>query len=976
MNESDVKNHIQHTSNEKIRILQISDLHLFSDPTSSALHRRRKADEVVQDISKLCQQWWDAYKHNLEEMPSFDGLIVSGDLVDALKIGRYTDPNSSNTEVQAVSHQFVCDVIIDTLQKILKDSHVIPERSSCMIIPGNHDILRTERSNHEKGIKLEGRIRGYFENVNRIFTSASPGENIDDYFGSPVVSMIGDPDRGIVVLIGLDSNQNAYLYDEDLYDYGLVQVTQMKRLKNFLQVLGNRLPNTPIYPVVTLHHHLLSVEKLEQKTSLGLRDVMSSVVLDGRNVIEELSRSRISLATHGHMHESIIQRVAYWDFSRRSGRKKGAPPPLLHVVGCPSLYRSEGDDDHALGGGLILDIDLDRGTSRVDVLDNSFEEMTSTTVVFPLVSASRVSPAEMRVYKRLCEWTESKNPSDGFPFVSKALPEKSILFKHAREMMWSEYGYALLGSIPKLPSRNDQLQKNMEEILKGGVDLPVDKNDPNIPEKSYRLLIALMYDENQEPYILLNNQIPLRETSYGAWDSLLLPAFKNINELLKNLRNDLNRIHDNLVIQEISETSEDHKRFSGVKKALSSLPSTTDRALQDELIDFGSREFYKFSPVDGQPQRYNMTISAFPRFSYSQDDSKSLSSAISHLKKITPHHVFRWEPNKEDKESDNGFVWFPINHWRSCPALIARNADILHWIEQEISSKDPRTHASWLICGHGGDKQTNLGISDIDIRPFSDTTLLSSNHEFPSSLSSGLKKVTYNPNRELKNEYPYSNTIPTTVFLNRVTDQDGSNRDRISVSIKDKKGEKVLCGYLRPVQRYVLRNGLERAKTLEKACQSLKGVSTKNLGDKDIGYLILNRHIGSSIALLPPVLESLPTSEKDSPRSPLDEFIVCDGNHRVVQYCWNDRSEVQCVLLKGTIPYPYYAYPFSSWDWHVTASNILESAPEQYGKYTPRRPSLHDDKNEVEYWRGQWFRRFYRDFSMGFEHLGNQGGTR
>lgn len=114
--------------------------------------------------------------------------------------------------------------------------------------------------------------------------------------------------------------------------------------------------------------------------------------------------------------------------------------------------------------------------------------------------------------------------------------------------------------------------------------------------------------------------------------------------------------------------------------------------------------------------------------------------------------------------------------------------------------------------------------------------------------------------------------------------------------------------------------------------------------------------------------------EREDPQAN-EEFIVCDGNHRVVQYLWNGGkgARLHCVLVRGPAE-PYYAHPFSTRDWNVTATNVLHYPPDLYGKYTPRRfepgaPS-EDPANPL------WYRRYYRDFSSAFIDVGDQGGQR
>ena len=124
------------------------------------------------------------------------------------------------------------------------------------------------------------------------------------------------------------------------------------------------------------------------------------------------------------------------------------------------------------------------------------------------------------------------------------------------------------------------------------------------------------------------------------------------------------------------------------------------------------------------------------------------------------------------------------------------------------------------------------------------------------------------------------------------------------------------------------------------------------------------------IAHLPPLIEPIPKHERESPGR--EEFLVCDGNHRIIQLCWKASSpgessvDLRAVLIRNP-SHPYYAFPYSANEWHIPAEeHILESPPDLYSKYVPRRYPADDSRES--------YQAYYRDFNQGFKNVGGQGG--
>ena len=114
---------------------------------------------------------------------------------------------------------------------------------------------------------------------------------------------------------------------------------------------------------------------------------------------------------------------------------------------------------------------------------------------------------------------------------------------------------------------------------------------------------------------------------------------------------------------------------------------------------------------------------------------------------------------------------------------------------------------------------------------------------------------------------------------------------------------------------------------------------------------------------MPSKSESIPEMERENPDRP--EFLVADGNHRIVQRCWIDGQAIAAVLIEKASQ-PYYAYPFAAREWWLTAENRLVVPPDLYSKYAPRRYPGDPGKDSYRTW--------FRDFNSGFKNVGGQGG--
>jgi len=258
-----------------------------------------------------------------------------------------------------------------------------------------------------------------------------------------------------------------------------------------------------------------------------------------------------------------------------------------------------------------------------------------------------------------------------------------------------------------------------------------------------------------------------------------------------------------------------------------------------------------------------------------------------------------------------------------------------------------------------------------------------------------MDRVEYHADYDLGGQRPYRGLPYRRVALVRRTIQVRSGRTREVIlvfdatDLRDSGGdlsrfrscpddaEHGLLGVLRPAQRYVLDSGLERARWVN-------DFLAKECGSDPWGFLRATfGGAGEPIALTPPIIEQVHRDDWDSDDDTRLEFVVCDGNHRVVQKVWNSegRSVAAAVAVVAEPRQPYYARSFSPYEWDITADNILNVTPEACFRHAPRRVDLEKleltEEQRVKLERiprDQRYRRYFRDLSRGFGLMGGQGG--
>lgn len=418
---------------------------------------------------------------------------------------------------------------------------------------------------------------------------------------------------------------------------------------------------------------------------------------------------------------------------------------------------------------------------------------------------------------------------------------------------------------------------------------------------------------------------------------------------------DLTRAKERLVIEATHVRAERERRERELDAALMSLSDQDYEGMERELTPIDQRSFVKFSPTDARPEVYEYTLVSVSRFAAAVNES-SLAGIFSRLAVTSPDAVnagnIRCEPSRRDAANPllpPGLVWFSLKSWRECPSIGARNADVMAWIDAKVEDMRTADTVKSVSCGQA--PKASWARMTLDaVMPFV-AEPSAPEHDtlgYPTALVGGLKRVTLHPAFDLAEVRPYSASLIETVAVRRVNNV-------LIVWTADGTSQ---LGLLRPVQRYVLRKGLERVTRLGDIFRRFTpAVDPLRVA----GYVRLGLEGGSFLSHLPPIIETVEEDEIEEPGR--QEFLVCDGTHRILQHCWFDTHELLATLVRQP-SVPYYAHPCSTHDWSLIAARILSVTPSPECKYTARTVSGRASGH---------YRRYFRDFNSAFTFVGGQG---
>jgi hypothetical protein len=891
-----------------------------------------------------------------------------------------------------------------------------------LLVPGNHDLVQDDertsfyRRFPPKTLGEEPPVPPHefpVASVLRVATADEPGS-------SPLA---------FIAVIGFDSN-DARHHNEHIRDHGQIGVAQLGASRRLVEALVSGVAvNTPLYVIGVAHHTLLPGQDRVFSGPVD-RDGLANcgvplecrpgevsafcasnhVVAEGTagwivnspEVLAHCRDVRMSLVLHADMRSREVVTLS------STPLVPGGRPSELSIVACPSFAGGA----HA-AGMVRLRLNLWKGEAEVAFSygADSDGQDRAIQIIRPLVSASRISTAERRLYDTVGRMIERTART-----ASPAGAESLAGFKDHVERMWEDTGYVALcekdGSLP------------------GALQVT--------RRTSYFLLLLLRERPDGGHDLLLSNHTPLQATPLGSWGTLLLPAFRNVRTLLEHLRADvLRQVVDQA--QDLEKAAHVRAFEAAVGRILDDAGSVEEEVWADQLCEVTAFTRTKISPVTGCVTEYTyhlVTLLPFVRrpdvtvdsgtpaereaAAQRRRDYTTIIEWLNELPTIVRRnaegrgsripievlHVdgggLRWEPAASHDgrlpepqaagtgKLPPGAVWFPFPEpgddpadapWRRCPAIVTRNADVMSSIEKDLTKRRDTNgfFPDELVVGKLSPGGRNVEVVG-EQYPFEAS---SGRHrptaETPAgSTAEALSKVRYVDGYDLEGGYPYRDLEPRRTFLvRREITVRGVRRPVILVfDAGDHDREAVLhaaaesaLGVLRPVQRYVMRAGLERAGDLYERV-------TGKMADA-WGFAKVKR--GNAVtpaAVTPPIVEQLHPADCEGETA---EFILCDGNHRVVELVWNRRLVLPAVTLVGEPAQPYYAKPFSRFEWEYTAENVQDRSPDQASKYAVRKVDLSalDPVSAAKLQQRspkEWHRRYYRDLTAGFGYLGGQGG--
>jgi len=712
------------------------------------------------------------------------------------------------------------------------------------------------------------------------------------------------------------------------------------------------------------------------------------------DLIRECARLRVSLLLAGARDRTDIATVS------RARLRPGEAPSEVTVVRCPTFKAGV-----ATAGMARLRVNAWRGDAEIAFLADAGSDRPRppVQVLSQLLSASRLPSSERRLHSQVESLLERAGKEAEDEKQKKAVAQ----FRGEVDERWEQDGYATLG--------NDAGRVPMTENR----------------HTSYNLLLLLR--ERDGGYdILLSNHSPLRPSPLSDWSTLLLPAFKDARTLLEHLRDD--------VMRQVQERAEDFERAAqahaferAVESILADDSGNGDELWADQLREVAMRKIRKVSPTTGAVTEFDYRlVTLLPLIDQAnakradEDDQSEegkrrlarnriidwlsgLDTVIGpgeeggarglSIGALEPGGCgLRWDPEvglgKEPgaaqtsraEQAPPGAIWFPLKEvegeplWRRCPSIVSRNADVMTWMEAVLENErldDGRLPTELLLGKHASGPDA---YRVEEVFPFDDGT---DDPGPATSTLTAMRRVEFSKDSDLAGKLAYEGMDIKRVYLVRHKPETKSgDREGIFVYAAEPGEEfdptdpaREPLGMLRPVQRYVLVAGLERAKQIHQKVRPALAEAGEPWGFARV------RKGGAPkpVAVTPPIIEQLHPLDRECGGE--TDFIICDGNHRVVQAVWNEGQALPAVAVVGDLPQPYYARPFGRLEWEATAENEQVVTPDVASKYLPRKVDRDKDLPDADARKKlaavsdkMLFRRYYRDFESGFGSLGGQGG--
>lgn len=572
--------------------------------------------------------------------PSTDrcaGVVIAGDLVDAAAI--WSEGGTLEDKLRAFN---------ETHKRVVSSLKNIWRNKALMIVPGNHDVIRTNSTIFSS---LHAFGQGQKSSFSRSITDIVGGSEEERATPSPLLEIIGSTTHGAIAIIGLDSNEAAY-NTEGLDEFGFIGSSQLDRLSETVAALSKLFKDSPLFIWVAWHHHLLPIynanpRKMGQKRSDGVYKILpeqlskslSSVALNSRGIIDRLNSMRVQLATHGHMHAPSVQRISYSPESTN----------ILHILACPSAVEHP-DDQHPYVGVSEVYFDLERGVSQLSLCYSYLESPShkrSDRIILNLKSLSTISFAESRLFRKYRTWLEQNGSS---PEKLKSIDDSFLA-----------YGYANIN----LGSKNDF----GESFPSAGKDLL---------KKEYNLLVHTM--DNGVRFILMNMHTSTRVVEVAEWAAPLLPAFKEKKDLFRLWAKDIDRLVSDYYRGGMPNNSW-VPNINQLEDLLHQVGEDLPPDMETEKLTPEGRSFVKFSPTEGRPILYEYDI---------HKPNKSLAKKINEFlvecPRITRQQMRSHNPTPWP---ERGPVWVELDKEAMLgdPAIKTRNSDVIEWVFESIQEQ-------------------------------------------------------------------------------------------------------------------------------------------------------------------------------------------------------------------------------------------------------------------------------------------------
>jgi len=988
-----------------------------------------------------------------------DLLVSCGDLVIGPR-------DASQPELRRVESAY-SDVCIPAFQSLREGertegpaAEVAGRPAELLVVPGDEDTRSGRGSARSPWPDAEAPGAGpyYSQFAGKLAAGSVP----PDPTAHPVVALfrirsrdqkstarLGIAPLAYFAVVGFDSNDASHKLPI-LSNYGQVSEAQLEWARRLVGTLQADLArSTPLYVIAVTHHNLLPVEdrlvhsprgaydermvRLQQQmqddpASASLCEPLPQLCIANHLLAENAlggtsnatgllgfcDQVRASLVLHSNMH----QRVATTLVSRPL--VAGQPARELAVVAAPAIATGR-----PTSGMARLRLNLWKGQAEItfyhDTAPDGGTPSNPIQIVSPLISASRVSTSERRLYNRMSGLV-ARALADGLGDAGEIHD-----FADYAATVWEDHGY-----VPSTfadgqpPSLGTATRFNRYYIL---------------------LLLRETVGGNYE--ILLSRHNPLRPNEFAEWDTLLMPAFSSVRDLMTRLHGD--------VIRQVVMQAEDMDRASSARSLDTAVEliqrgggNLQDDIWLDKIRDLGTINKVKVSPTTGQITDYEYRLVVLTPFvrdlrsvdvgAITDDEAKrqlfaerdvvawlselpsmQLPGAPLRGRQLIPMEAImscgsglRWEPAADPLEAESagygdsrrttslppGAVWFPLSEigdpevpWTLVPSIVARNADVMRWIDRELAKR--RTNGVFPPQMVLGQMNETVGYSLAEGPfPFAQPTDCDGAETgLATSTVEAMNRVEYNALFDLRGQRPYLwKDIRRVALVRRsIRLRSGSERDVILVfDAQSMPGagaalshftacpadrDNGLLGVLRPAQRYVMESGLERAGWVN-------DFLAEKCADDPWGFLRARfGEAGEPIALTPPIVEQVHADDWDSDDENMIEFVVCDGNHRVVQKVWSGNAVAAAIGVIGPPREPYYTRPFSPYEWDITAESCLSVAPDPRFRYAPRKVDTQalnlseDARRELEGKRkDQLYRRYYRDLERGFGPMGGQGG--